>query len=64
VNRLRAASQNVESAEYSYKDARDLVVLSVGFAYLQAIADNARIETAEARSQRLRKLSTTRRRIS
>jgi outer membrane protein TolC len=48
VNRLRAASQNVESAEYSYKDARDLVVLSVGFAYLQAIADNARIETAEA----------------
>jgi outer membrane protein TolC len=48
VNRLRAANQNVESAEYSYKDARDLVVLSVGFAYLQAIADNARIETAEA----------------
>ena len=48
LNRLRAASQNVESAEYSYKDARDLVVLSVGFAYLQAIADNARIETADA----------------
>ena len=48
VNRLRAAGQNVESAEYSYKDARDLVVLSVGFAYLQAIADNARIETADA----------------
>jgi outer membrane protein TolC len=48
VNRLRAAGQNVASAEYSYKDARDLVVLSVGFAYLQAIADNARIETASA----------------
>lgn len=48
LNRLRAANQNVESAEYSYKDARDLVVLSVGFAYLQAIADNARIDTADA----------------
>jgi outer membrane protein TolC len=48
VNRLRAASQNVASAEYTYKDARDLVVLSVGFAYLQAIADTARIDTANA----------------
>jgi outer membrane protein TolC len=48
VNRLRAASQSVQSAEYTYKDARDLVVLAVGFAYLQAIADNARIETVDA----------------
>lgn len=48
VNRLRAANQNVQSASYTFKDARDLVVLSVGFAYLQAIADNARIETADA----------------
>jgi outer membrane protein TolC len=48
VERLRAANQNVQSVAYSYKDARDLVVLSVGFAYLQAIADNARIETSDA----------------
>ena len=31
-----------------YKDARDLVVLAVGYVYLQAIADEARIATAEA----------------
>ena len=48
VNATRAATQNVKSAEYSYKDARDLVVLAVGFVYLQAIADEARIETSEA----------------
>jgi outer membrane protein TolC len=38
----------LKSAEYTYKDARDLVVLAVGYTYLQAIADEARIETAEA----------------
>ena len=48
INATRAAGQNLKSAEYTYKDARDLVVLAVGFAYLQAIADEARIETAEA----------------
>ncbi|MGB6458600.1 MAG: TolC family protein, partial [Candidatus Acidiferrum sp.] len=30
------------------KDARDLVVLAVGYTYLQGIADEARIETAQA----------------
>ena len=44
----RAARQNLKAAEYSYKDARDLVVLAVGYAYLQGIADKARIETAQA----------------
>jgi outer membrane protein TolC len=48
INATRAASQSVKSAEYSYKDARDLVVLAVGFVYLQGIADEARIETSEA----------------
>jgi outer membrane protein TolC len=48
INAARAATQSVKSTEYSYKDARDLVVLAVGFVYLQAIADEARIETAEA----------------
>ena len=48
INAARAAAQNLKSAEYSYKDARDLVVLAVGFSYLQAIADEARIETAQA----------------
>jgi outer membrane protein TolC len=48
INSTRAASQNVKSATYTFKDARDLVVLAVGYTYLQAIADEARIETAEA----------------
>lgn len=48
INNERAARQNLKSAEYSYKDARDLVVLAVGYTYLQAIADEARIVTAEA----------------
>jgi len=48
INATRAAGQSLKSAEYSFKDARDLVVLAVGYTYLQAIADEARIETAEA----------------
>jgi outer membrane protein TolC len=48
INNTRAASQNLKSAEYTFKDARDLVVLAVGYVYLQAIADEARIATAEA----------------
>jgi outer membrane protein TolC len=48
INNERAARQNLKAAEYSYKDARDLVVLAVGYTYLQAIADEARIVTAEA----------------
>jgi outer membrane protein TolC len=44
----RAAGQSLQSAQHSYRDARDLVVLAVGYVYLQAIADEARIETAAA----------------
>jgi len=51
ISNARAAGQSVKSAEYTYKDARDLVVLAVGFTYLQAIADEARLETAEAQVQ-------------
>ena len=48
INKTRAAGQSLQSAEHTYQDARDLVVLAVGYTYLQAIADEARIETAEA----------------
>jgi outer membrane protein TolC len=51
INSARAAKQSLKSAEYTYKDARDLVVLAVGYTYLQAIADEARIETAQAQVQ-------------
>jgi len=44
----RAASERLKSAQYSYKDAREVVVLAVGNAYLLAIATAARIETADA----------------
>jgi outer membrane protein TolC len=48
INAARAANESLKSAAYTYKDARDLVVLVVGYSYLQGIADEARIETAEA----------------
>jgi outer membrane protein TolC len=48
INNERASGQSLKSAEYTYKNARDLVVLAVGYTYLEAIADEARIETAEA----------------
>lgn len=48
VNKTRAAEENEKSAAYSFKDARDLVVLAVGYTYLRGIADQARIDTAGA----------------
>lgn len=51
INAARAASENVKSADYSLLDARDLVVLAVGFVYFQAVADEARIATDEAQVQ-------------
>jgi outer membrane protein TolC len=48
IEQERAASERLKSAQYSYKDARELVVLAVGNAYLLAIASAARIETADA----------------
>ncbi len=44
----RASRESLKSTEYTYKDSRDLVVLAVGYVYLQTIADEARIETADA----------------
>ncbi|MGA8221080.1 MAG: TolC family protein [Candidatus Acidiferrales bacterium] len=48
INKTRSATQSVNSAKYTYKDARDLVILAVGFTYLQAIAGEARVETSDA----------------
>jgi outer membrane protein TolC len=48
IEQTRAANERLKSAEYTYKDARDVVVLAVGNAYLLAIATAARIETTEA----------------
>jgi len=46
--RERGAAANEQASRYNYKDARDLVVLAVGNAYLQALAGAARVDTAQA----------------
>ena len=51
ISSARAASANVKSADYTLLDAHDLVVLAVGYVYLQAVADEARIATNEAQVQ-------------
>jgi outer membrane protein TolC len=48
LEKERASSENLKAARLSLKDARELVVLAVGNAYLQAIAAAARVETAQA----------------
>ncbi len=48
INKTHAATERVESAQHTYKDARDLVVLSVGYSYLQTIAAEAQVDTAQA----------------
>jgi outer membrane protein TolC len=48
LNKTRAASQDFKAAQYTAKDARDLVVLAVGYNYLLAIADISRIESVSA----------------
>jgi outer membrane protein TolC len=48
LEKERAAAESLKSARYTFKDARELVVLAVGNGYLMSIAAAARIETAEA----------------
>ena len=51
INNAHAATEGVKSAQSTAKDARDLVILAVGYSYLQAIADEARVETVDAQVQ-------------
>lgn len=48
IEKERSAAEGVKAAQFTYKDAREMVVLAVGNAYLQAIAGGARVETIEA----------------
>ncbi len=48
VNRYRAANQDLRASRFSYQDAREFVVLAVGASYLQALAEAARVQSAEA----------------
>lgn len=47
-NRYRARKSEEQSSALSIEDSRDVVVLAVGTAYMQAIASAARLETARA----------------
>lgn len=47
-NNYRSAKESVRASELSAGDARDLVVLAVGGAYLQTIAAQARVKSAQA----------------
>jgi outer membrane protein TolC len=57
LEKERSASESVKAAQFSYKDAREMVVLAVGNSYLQAIAEGARVETTEAQVKNAQALS-------
>jgi outer membrane protein TolC len=48
IDRYRAAKQNEVAAYFSKQSSRGLVVLTVGDAYLQALALGAQVDTAQA----------------
>jgi outer membrane protein TolC len=52
INNYRAASDVARANRYSAQDARELIVLAVGGAYLQTIAARARMTSEEAQLQR------------
>ena len=50
-NTWKAARENIRAAGLSYRSTRDLVVLVVGAAYLQAQTNAARVESVQAQVQ-------------
>jgi outer membrane protein TolC len=48
IQKYRSSVVSESVARFNLKDARDLVVLATGNAYLQAIAEAARVDTAQA----------------
>ena len=56
IQRYRSSVVGEGVARFNLKDARDLVVLATGNAYLQAIAGSARVETAQAQVETARAL--------
>ncbi|HWR16047.1 MAG TPA: TolC family protein [Terriglobales bacterium] len=51
MHRLRSADQNSEAAQFNYRNARELVVVAVGLAYVQALAAEARVDAVQAQLQ-------------
>jgi outer membrane protein TolC len=56
IQRFRAARTAEEAAQLSYKDALDVITLSVGNAYLEVIEAHSRIEAEEAQVQNAKAL--------
>ena len=56
IQKYRSSVIGESAARFNLKDARDLVVLATGNAYLQAIAGAARVETAQAQVETARAL--------
>jgi outer membrane protein TolC len=56
IQKYRSSVVGESVARFNLKDARDLVVLATGSAYLQAIAGAARVETAQAQVETARAL--------
>ena len=48
IERTRGSKANESAAHYRYRDARELVVLATGNAYLLTIAASARVDAAQA----------------
>ena len=48
IDSLKASNENIKAARFSYRDARDTVVLAVGADYLLTIANESRVDAAEA----------------
>src|SRR5271165_4427773 len=51
INNIQAATQNVKAAKFTYRDARDTVVLAVGANYLLTIAQESRVTATQAELQ-------------
>jgi outer membrane protein TolC len=56
-NNLKSAQELARATEFAAKDARDLVVLAVGGAYLQTIASRARVQWARSQVETARALA-------
>ena len=48
IDNYRSAKATARASQYSLQDARDLVTLAVGGAYLQVLAAQARVDAAQA----------------
>ena len=57
IQKYRSAATSEGASRFNLKDARDLVVLATGNAYLQAIAGAARVETAQAQTDTAKALN-------